>query len=632
MPFTLNRQALAVLSCFLPLAAMAQTATPVSRLDDIVVTASRMAQLEKNVVGDVTVINKEDLQKEGQNSVAEILAKQPGIQFYSNGGPQTATGVMLRGNEPRHTLVLIDGIRVNSMITSVTNWNAIDPATIERIEVVRGAASSLYGSDAIGGVVNIITKKTGEDRPLSAWGNIGYGTYDTFKSSAGISGAQDGWDYALSSSLAESSGFNALRRPEQPTGFDSYNKDADGYTQRSLNASLGYRWLEGHHIGLTAYNGYINGDYDSGPDPRRAYAITRQQAYSVTSTDDITDYWQSVLRFGYSREFVDSRSADMFSGEFGSSTFGSQQRSYSWQNNLKFSKDQNVSLILERQEERPAGSSAYTINRRDTNSAGIVYRGDFDRHHLQASVRNDNISGYGNQATGGLAYDLDLNDQWRVGVAGNTGFRAPNFSELYSPLSYGFVGNPALEPEKSRNIEASIRYTSDTTRVSAVAYQNKVRQLIDGYVCFVDCAGFNGTYHAENVNSATLRGLTLDAEQDIGRTTLRAGADFLNPRNDSTGKQLRWRARQVYRLGVDHRFDALRVGAEYQFTGKRFNDADNKVSIGGYGLYNLTAAYDFSKNVGVQVRWNNLFNKDYTNVYGYNMPGSNVFVNFSFRM
>src|SRR3546814_8321324 len=155
---------------------------------------------------------KEDLQKEGQNSVAEILAKQPGIQLYSNGGPQTQTGVMLRGNEPRHTLVLIDGIRVNSLISGATNWNAIDPAMIERIEVIRGAASSLYGSDAIGGVVNIVTKKTGEDRPLSAGGDFGYGTYDTFKSSAGISGAQDGWDYALSSSLDESRGFNEIGR------------------------------------------------------------------------------------------------------------------------------------------------------------------------------------------------------------------------------------------------------------------------------------------------------------------------------------------------------------------------------------------------------------------------------------
>src|SRR5690606_27962674 len=272
-------------------------------------------------IGDVTVINKADLQKEGQNSVAEILAKQPGIQFYSSGGPQTATGVFLRGTNPSQTLVLIDGVRINSMTTGTVNWNAIDPATIERIEVVRGAASSLYGSDAIGGVINIITRKSGEDRPLSAWTNSGYGSDDTFKSSAGISGAQDGWDYALSASMADSSGFNA-------TNFQSgsYNNDRDGYSQHTLSGSLGYRWSPGHHLGLTAYNGYMDGDFDMGMGTLPAHAITRQQAYTLTSTDDITDRWQSVLRFGFSKEYGDSRS-------FGSAyTYDSLQRSYSWQN------------------------------------------------------------------------------------------------------------------------------------------------------------------------------------------------------------------------------------------------------------------------------------------------------------
>src|SRR5690606_23644205 len=124
----------------------------------------------------------------------------------------------------------------------------------------------------------------------------------------------------------------------------------------------------------------------------------------------------------------------------------------------------------------------FTVNRRDTNSAGLVYRGDFDAHHLQASVRNDNISDYGNQTTGGLAYDLDLNDRWRVGLAANTGFRAPTFSDLYFPMQFGFVGNPDLLPEKSRNSEASLRYATDDTRLSVVAYQNKVRNLISPFV------------------------------------------------------------------------------------------------------------------------------------------------------
>lgn len=622
MSFKPHWQAIAILPCFLPFAALAQTTPTIPQLDQVVVTPSRAAELQKAVLGDVTVIDKKELQRTGQSSLAETLSRHHGLELSSSGGPQTLTSVFVRGTNPQQTLVLVDGIRVNSIISGAVNWNAIDPATVERVEIVRGAASSLYGSDAIGGVINIITRKSGEDRPLAAWANFGYGTYDTFKTSAGFSGAKDGWDYSLSSSLAESSGFNASQ-PDVP--FGAFNRDKDGYSQRSLAGTVGYRWRAGHHIGITAYNGYTDGDYDSGPIDFPAHTLSRQQAYSITSTDDITADWQSVLRLGLSSEHVDSRSGM----DFSSGVFSSLQRSYSWQNNLKLTPDHRVSLILERLEERPSGASDFSVNRRDTNSAGLVYRGDFDAHHLQASVRNDNISGYGNQTTGGLAYDLDLNDRWRVGLAANTGFRAPTFSDLYFPMQFGFVGNPDLLPEKSRNIEASLRYATDDTRLSVVAYQNKVRNLISPFVC-IDPACNLG--RPENVDSATIRGITLAAEQDYGDTMLRASADFVDPRDDETGRQLNRRARQTYRFSAEHRIQAVTVGAEYQYTGKRYDDEANQTSLGGYALLNLTAAYDFSQNVGVQVRWNNVLDKQYTNAYGYNMPGSNVFVNVSLRM
>ena len=615
MTLNLNRQVLAVLSCFLPLAVHAQNPADIPRLDEIVVTASRTTQLEKDVLGDVTVIDKKELERAGQSSLAEVLSRHHGIELANSGGPQTQTSVFLRGANQQHTLVLVDGIRINSSAQGGTNWNAIDPAAIDRIEIVRGAASSLYGSDAIGGVVNIITKRTGEDRPLSAWANIGFGTYGTAKTSAGISGAQDGWDYHLTGSLADSSGFNATNQQSF-----SFHPDKDGYHETAWSGSLGYRWAPGHHIGLTAYNSLMNGDFDAGAFYDAPYTLTRQQAYGLTSTNDITANWQSVLRFGLSKETLENRSFD--------SRYSSLQRSYSWQNNLRLSDSQLVSLIFERLEERPTHSSAHTVNRRDTNAAGLMYRGDFGAQHVQANIRNDNITGYGNQVTGGLAYDLDLSDVWTVGVAGNTGFRAPSFADLYSPESFGFVGNPDLKPEKSRNIEASIRYEGDATRLGLVVYQNKIRDLINGFVC--PAGAFNCS--PQNIDRATIRGLTLSAEQDYGNTTLRASADFMNPRDDNTDKLLPRRARQSYRFGAEHRFNAVRVGAEYQFTGKRYDDVANTTRLGGFGLLNLTAGYDFSPRVGVQVRWNNVLDKNYHSVYGYNMPGSNVFVNLSLKM
>lgn len=606
-----SKQALALASlslCLAPAFSHAQAA--VSQLDDIVVTPSRMAQTQSTALGDVTVIGRDELSQAGQDSLAQVLSRHQGIQIFDQGGPQSPTSLFLRGTNANQTLVLVDGIRINSSGGGYVNWNVLDPAMIERVEILRGAASSLYGSDAIGGVINIITRQGEGDRPLRAYGNFGLGTYGTVKSNAGVSGAQGGWNYAFSAGFASSDGYSATNR-QAP--FGAHHPDSDGYDQHSFSGSLGYRWKPGHHVNLTAYNSYINGDYDNGEFSHPLYAITRQQAYTLSSTDQITDRWQSVLRFGLAKEMGDDRDP------YFSSTYGSLQRSYSWQNNLQLNDQQSLSLIMERLEERALGTTAFQQDRRNTNSANLIWRGHFNRHHLQASVRNDNISGYGNQATGSLAYDYDFAPGWKAGVAANTGFKAPTMTELYGPAFWG--SNPDLEPEKSRNIEASLRYTSTQYEFGVTAFRNKVRQLI----AYSD--GMN-----QNVDSATMQGVTLTASRHWGNTSIHTGVDFLDARDDETGLRLPRRAKQVYRIGVDHQIGQLALGGQYRFVGHRYDELSNRTRLGGYGLLDLTASYTFTPKVAVQVRWNNVFDKNYANAYGYNMPGSNVFVNLAVKM
>lgn len=617
-----KRTALAAALFSLPLCATAQT-SPVNTLDTVVVTPSRIAQLERDVLGDVTVIDRDELDRAGQDSLAEVLARQSGFAMTSNGGPHTQTSVFLRGTNPAQTLVLVDGMRINSITSSAVNWNTLDTANIERVEVVRGAASSLYGSNAIGGVINIITRKGRQNQPASGWMNFGLGSYGTVKSGAGVSGAADGFDYAFSASMADSDGYSVTSKDSS-----SFNADNDGYTQHTLSGSLGHEWSKGQRLDMTMFNGYVNGDFDAGAGTAPAYSQTRQQVYSLASTNQISQAWQSVLRFGFAKESAVSHS-------YGSDyLFGQISRNYSWQNNLQLDPNQSVSLLLERLEERVTpGSTDYTTTARNTNAVGAIYRGSFGIHHVQASLRNDNISGYGNKATGGLSYEIDLNQHWRAGVAANTGFRAPTFADLYSPLAYSFVGNPNLKPEHSRNIEASLRYADDTTSLGMVVFQNKIKDMINGYV-YDDALGAST---AKNINRATLRGVSFTAEQRFGDTTLNAGIDLLDPRNDAPAAsakndQLTHRPRQTYRVGALHQVDALTLGAEYQFTGKRYNDTNNTEVLGGYGLTNLTASYQFSRNVAVQVRWNNIFDKDYTTFKGYKTPGSNLFLNLSLRM
>ena len=607
------RPSLAVLASLFSLSAIAQPV--VQELDQVVVTAARAPQSAQQVVGDVTVITQEELARAGQNSVAEVLARQAGIEFYNNGGPQAATGVSIRGAEARHTLVLIDGMRVNSSVYGGANWNAIDTANIERIEIVRGAVSSLYGSDAIGGVVNIITKTGQSGQPAQLYGSIGYGSHGTFRSSLGLSGSHEGLSYHFAASMADSDGYNATNKDNA----DFYHGDKDGYSQHSFNGAIVYEWAAEQKIGFNAYNGYINGDFDAGEFSPGAFTQTRQQSYNLYSQNRLAANWLSTLNMGLSKEFIANPTY--------SNHLSTLQRQYRWQNDITLTADQHLSLIAERLEERITHNLAYTNTDRNTNSIAAIYRAQYNPHHIQISLRNDAISGFGHRVTGGIGYDLDLDANWTVGVAANTGFKAPSMSDLYYPLDWGFQGNPNLKPEKSRNMEAHLGYDNGVSQFKVTAFQNKVRDLIDPYVCD---SNFQCT--ALNVDRATIRGVSLFGAHDFGNLNLWASADFTNPRDDSTRNQLTRRAKQNVKAGANYQWQALNVGAEYQYVGKRYDDQANNNALGGYSLVNLTAEYAVNQNVTAQIRWNNVFDKTYHNAYGYNMPGSNVFLNLAWRM
>lgn len=633
MSILFTRRALAAAICLLPLESIAQSS--IATLPDIVVTASRSPEMRADVVGDITVIGADELAAARGDSLADIVGRQPGVQFISNGGPQTIAGVFLRGANSNQTLVLVDGLRVSELLSGGTHLEAIDPALIERIEILQGAASSLYGSDAIGGVINIITKKGAQDRPLSIWANAGYGTRQTMKSSAGLSGASQGWDYSLSGSLSSSKGFDVMRGHfANNSSTDSWGhfEDKDGYYGHGWTGSLGYTWRAGHRIGLAAYSTYLHADSDGSQDDF-PYAtednvrnLVHQQVYSVTSTDQITSAWESVLRFGWSQDSLDYRRPTE-----GSFNHASLKRSWSWQNNFQLHPNHRLSVLGERVEERINSDFEYDQTSRNINTMALIYKGRLDRLRTQASLRNDNYTGHGNQVTGGLGLDLELDDHWQIGLAGSTGFRVPTFADLYQTPSTFYRGNPDLQPEKSRNIEAHLQYEDEYTRIRLTAYQNKVRDLIINV-----SDPITWMTSPQNINQATLRGLTLSGEHRVDNTTLRAGIDLLDPRNDQPrvgeGSQLPLRARQVFRLGVEHRLQAMKLGAEYQYTGTRYADTANRTTLGGYALLNLTASYDFSKSLGLQLRWNNVLDKDYVLVDGYRTAGSNIFANLSWRM
>lgn len=622
--------ALAVACSIVP-TAMAQTPQntflnteeKVQQLPTVVVTASRTAQPINRAIGDITVIDGVQLRQNNDANVLRTLARESGIQMYDSGGPQTASGISIRGAWGDQNLIMLNGIRINNPVAGNSiPWGTLNPRAFERIEVIRGSASSLWGSSAMGGVVNLVTELApGQIREFSPYADIGFGSDSTVRTGAGFSGADGTFDYSLNAQHAKSDGHNATTKDN----IYNYNPDDDGYEQHSLSGSFGWTWAPEQRIGMHFFNSYNSGDYDAGEfDSVGANVKNRQQIYGISSQNKISDFWHTTLRYGFTK----SAMANYTSGIASASQ--SYQNTFSWQNSFYITPDHMLSLLYEGTKERISSDlTQFVQNKRNTNSLGAIYQGRFtNRHHLQASVRNDHYSDYGSRTTSSLAYDYDVTDTITLGLAGNTGFRMPTFIDLYAPL---WGGNPALKPEKSRNYEAHISFENETTTASIRVFHTKYRDLIS-YLTVPP-------YTAENINKAKTTGLSLTASHNfpltpLGQTSIYAGFDFLNAKNEETKENLVRRARQVYRVGLEHSYDRFDFSAEFMHIGSRpdiHSITNQRTRLAGYGVVNLSAKAQLNKEFSAQIYWNNILDKKYTPAHGYRSQGSNVFVNLSWQ-
>lgn len=590
------------------------TLSTTPRLEPVIVTATRIPTPLDNTIGDNSVVDRQALESTPDASLAETLGRQRGITFVNYGGPQALSTINMRGTNSKQSLVLIDGMRVNSPTNGLPVLNAIPLNAIERIEIVRGAASSLYGADAIGGVINVITRQQAGDQPFSTYATAGVGTYASSEYTAGLSGSENGWRYSLNGGYGQSNGFNATNG--QYAFAD--NPDADSYYRANIGGQLGYTWQPGQTINVQTLQSRVNSGYDSF-DPMFDDRVIQTLSNTIVSSDNrLTDRWKSQLSASFLQEKNETQN-DPLGAAVG--YFKSQQYQYQWINTFALTPTQTITAGYERLEQSVDAYSYgapvdFTNDKVHTNALMATYVGQWGAHQIQASVRQDSNSQYGDFTTGSLAYAFDFDANWRANVAANTAFRAPNFNELYYP---GF-GNPDLKPERSRNIEAGLRYQHDTGELGVTAFYNRITDLI---------VSQSPTFIPQNVDTAVIKGLSLSATQNLGRqTTVTGSLDFLSPYNTTNDELLPFNAQRVFRLAATHQIDAFDLSADWYLSSSR---KDNTVTLGGYGLFNLGIAYALNKQVKVQLRWNNVFDKNYTLVQGYNTPGSNVFFNVAVR-
>src|SRR5215470_1059167 len=563
----------------------AQTPPGTAVLDPVVVTAARSPQLLSDLIADVTYIGPEEIARAGAQSLAELLQRQPGVQIVVNGPPGSTTGAFLRGANSNQTLVLIDGLRVGSSSSGTAPLEAIPLELIDHIEILRGPAASLYGADAIGGVIQVFTRSAG--RGLAANATAGYGTYATSLISGGASGTFEPWRFVVQAGHRQSAGFNAIWNP---ANF-SYNPDRDGYTDDSLNASASYVFAPEQTLSAQFLKSRLNTQFDAGPDfDDRTF--TNVETYAIASRNRLASFWTSTLEAGASRDDSTSQTS------FGPSRFDTLQRQYSWQNDFTLPLGE-LSVAAIRREERLNTDAGFAVTSRDTNAVRGVYQLHEGPNALQANLRHDQSSQYGGVTSGAIAYAYTIIPGLRASASYGTGFKAPTFNDLYFP---GF-SNPNLLPETARNFEAAVRFVNRDISAGVVAYHNRVRNLI----VFECDAQFNCA--PQNVANATLEGVTLEFLGAFANTAVKASLDFARPFDDATGNLLPRRAR---------RYGALQLGVQLSAASVRFDDAANTRRMGGYAIVNLTAEYALATSWTVFALVGNAFDKNYELAADYN--------------
>jgi vitamin B12 transporter len=592
---------------------VALQAVPVAAQDSadaVVVTATRTPTRASAVVSDISVITREELDQAGVSSLAEILQGQPGVEITQNGGLGTNQSVFLRGTGPGQVLVLVDGLRVGSATTGTTAFQAITPSQIQRIEIVRGPMSSLYGADAMGGVIQIFTRA--EPGPVRPRASAGYGTYNTQQYTAGIGGGTGDTTFDLSAGYLSSSSFSAVQDPTSPF----FQPDADGYRNTTATARLAHRFAPDHEVGGTVFwsdgRTHFDGFFSNFDD----YTDQTLAAYGVYSRNRFLPNWQSLLRIG---QGIDD--AKTVSGPT-SDVFKTVQDQVTWQNDITTPVG-NVLLAAEYLDQKVSGTTDFPVTSRTIWSALGGYTGHAGPHTLQANLRLDDNSQFGEKTTGSVGYAYAFAPGWRVSAAYGTAFRAPTFNELYFPPAFGCpaFGNPNLQPESSKNLEAGVRYERGGQTAGVIAFRNRISDLIVASAI----PGNPFCVRAENVDEAEITGVTLTYGLALAGWTVRASADFQDPKNETRDKQLPFRSKEYGALNVSRTFGPWLAGFEVIASGPRFNNIENTQRLAGYALVNLFGEYRIANDWSLFARVNNLFDKDYQLVQGFATPGFNVF-------
>ena len=607
----------AAVALALPFAAQAQDAT---ELDEVVVTGTRTDIPLQDSLVPAQVITREDIERSQARSLVDVLKGRAGVGFSNQGGLGKLTTLNLRGTESDQVLVLVDGIRIGSATAGLASFQDLPVDQIERIEIVRGPRSSLYGSEAIGGVIQIFTRRGGQG--LSRELRIGGGSHNLREASGGFAyGGERGW-IGANAAYQETDGINACRGSGTLfQGCFTDEPDDDGYRNVSLNVRGGYRFtdtltLEGHALNADAFNEFDGSSFSGNEADNVQRVLGGKLTWKPSTRTTLT------TQVGRASDESDNHFANAATGtRTYVSTFDTRRDNASIQGDFAIGEHHLLTAGADWLRDEITSTTPFTVDTRDNTGVFVEYQGRFGAHRLQASVRNDDNEQFGSHATGTLGWGMDLARGFKLTASAGTGFKAPTFNDLYYP---GF-SNPDLEPEESRSLNLGVAQYGDDWNWTFNVYDTRVDELI----------GYDSSFNIVNIEEARIRGAELTGAVTLAGIDISAELSHTDPRNRTAGvthdNLLPRRARNTVRVDLDRAFGDFRVGLTANGASHRYDNVANSVRLAGYGTLDLRLEYAITDAWSVQARASNVFDRQYETIAWYNQPGREYGLSLRYR-
>ena len=568
----------------------------------VVVTATRIPTPIEEVLAPVLVIDRDDIERSGAGDAADLLRFHAGLDLSRNGGPGQTTAVFIRGAESNHTLVLIDGVRINPGTIGLAALQNIPPAMIERIEVVKGPRSALYGTDAIGGVINVITRRGARD----GWSaEVGYGDYDTRQASlnGGLTAGRAEVDLGVS--WLDSDGFPTRTTDDTDRGFENLSGNLQ------VRADIGPAQVALRHWraqGTSEYSDFFLTPVD-------------QDFETATTSAEISLPLGAALQARITASHLDDQIRQNQSPDHLQTKRDTADAQFDW----TYSRSQSFSVGAMVARENASSESYGEVMRAETDTLNLYAQDQvaIGPHRALLAVGYTDHETAGREVTWNAEYGYTLaGGTLLYGLAG-TGFRAPDATDRY-----GFGGNPGLEPERSQNLEFGVRHrVGDRHVVSLAAFRNDIEDLIEFVTLSYD--PFDG--ENRNVDEARIEGIEASYEYDRAPWRARVEATFQDPRNVTTGEQLLRRAQESLSLSVSRDVGPVAVGVDVLAAGERKDFGfPEPVTLDSYVLTNLTARWQVTRTLAVIGRLENVFDAQYELASTFNTPDRGVYLSLRY--